>query len=88
MIGKLLSLLARVDLNSTHYSTNASASIGTTDFGNIEIQLQDDTGNWRTGHVTRNIPAMIVAAMEQLASQYPGKRVRAVNSEGRLIDIL
>lgn len=57
-------------------------------FDNIEIQLQDDTGNWRTCHVTKNIPAMIVAGMRQLASQFPGKRIRAVTNEGRVVDIL
>ena len=54
----------------------------------IKIQLQDDTGNWRDGSVTRNIPAMIIAAMRQLESQYPGKRIRAVTMDGRIVDIL
>jgi hypothetical protein len=54
----------------------------------IEVQLQDDSGNWRTFSVTQNIPPMIIAAEKQLASQFPGKRVRAVDSNGRLVDIL
>ena len=88
MIGKLLSSLARIDLSSTRSSTNVSTSTVRTDFGMIEVQLQDETGNWRTFSVTQNIPPMIIAAEKQLASQFPGKRVRAVDSNGRLVDIL
>ena len=88
MIGKLLSLLASVGVNSTNYSTNVSTSLGTVDYGMVKIQLQDDTGNWRDGSITKNIPAMIIAAMRQLESQYPGKRIRAVTMEGRIVDIL
>lgn len=54
----------------------------------IQLQIQDDTGNWRTCHVTRNIPAMIISGMRQLKGQYPDHRVRAVNEDGRLVDIL
>lgn len=54
----------------------------------IEVQLQDETGNWRTFNVTQNIPPLIIAAEQQLAAQYPGRRVRAVDSNGRLVDIL
>ena len=88
MIGKLLSLLARVDLNSINYSTNVSSFPATTDFGMVQIQLQDSTGNWRTYHVTNNIPAMIISGMRQLKGQYPDHRVRAVNENGSLVDIL
>lgn len=88
MIGKLLKWLASIEMSSTNYSTNVSTFPETTDFGMIKIQLQDDTGNWRDGSVTRNIPAMIIAAMRQLESQYPGKRIRAVTMDGRIVDIL
>ena len=88
MIGKLLKWLASIEMSSTNYSTNVSTSLGTVDYGMVKIQLQDDTGNWRDGSVTRNIPAMIIAAMRQLESQYPGKRIRAVTMEGRIVDIL
>lgn len=57
-------------------------------FNDVEIQLQDDTGNWRTYHVTRNIPPMIISSMRQLANQFPGRRVRAVDDVGRIVDIL
>ncbi len=87
-IGKLLNWLVQIDRNLTRSSINVSRSTETTDFGMIEIQLQDDSGNWRTFHVTQNVSAMIIASMRQLESQYPGKRVRAVNTSGRLVDIL
>jgi hypothetical protein len=54
----------------------------------IQIQLQDKTGNWRTFNVAANHPQRITQAMKELAGQYPDKRVRAVDSAGRLVDIL
>jgi hypothetical protein len=54
----------------------------------IELQIQDITGNWRTYHATQNVPAMIVSGMQQLAVQHPDHRVRAINSNGRVVDIL
>lgn len=88
MIGKLLSSLARIELNSTPVSTNASSFLGQNNFDNIELQIQDINGNWRTCNVTKNIPAMIIAGMRQLESQFPGQRVRAVDSNWRIVDIL
>lgn len=70
-------------------STNASVSLAQTNFNNnIELQIQDINGNWRTCHVTQNIPAMIIAGMRQLEYQFPGHRVRAVDSNWRVVDIL
>ena len=69
-------------------STPVNAQVGSGDYGNVEIQLQDDLGNWRTFNVTRNIPAMIVAGEKQLSAQNPGRRIRAVNSNGQIVDIL
>jgi len=53
----------------------------------IEIQLLDQTGNWRTFHVTQNVSAMVNSGMQQLSRQYPGHRIRAVNN-GRIVDML
>ena len=84
MLKTLLSFLLSVpSVQNTPVTVNNEQVVG-----NIEIQLQDDTGNWRTCHVTRNIPAMIVSSMRQVSSQYPGKRVRAVTTDGRIVDIL
>jgi len=79
---RILENLGSQPINSVPVS-NRSTSV----FENAEIQLQDDTGNWRTFHVTQNNPPLILTGMNQLSNQFPGKRVRAV-SNGRIVDIL
>jgi hypothetical protein len=54
----------------------------------IAIQLQDQSGNWRTYNQTQNIPSLIRQRMEELKRQFPDLRVRAVDNEGRLVDML
>jgi hypothetical protein len=54
----------------------------------VEIQVQDITGNWRTYHITLNNSQMILSEMKQLSNQFPGQRVRAVDMDGRIVDIL
>lgn len=54
----------------------------------ISIQVQDQSGNWRTYQQTQNIPLLIRQGMEELKRQFPDLRVRAVDSDGRLVDIL
>lgn len=54
----------------------------------ISIQLQDQSGNWRTYQQTQNIPLLIRQGMEELKRQFPDLRVRAVDSDERLVDIL
>ena len=54
----------------------------------IQIQLQDLTGNWRTYSLTQNNSQMILSEMKQLSSRFPDQRVRAVDMDGKLIDIL
>ena len=55
---------------------------------NASIQLQDKTGNWVSYSSVVNTSQMVVMAMRNLSSRYPGYRVRAVDKNGRLIDIL
>lgn len=55
---------------------------------NVEIQAQDGTGNWRTYSYALNNSQRIVNEMRQLSSNYPNARVRAVDSNGRIVDIL
>ena len=52
----------------------------------VEVQLQDSSGNWRTVAVTVNVCAMIRRRMEEVQRQFPGVRVRAVDRDGRLFD--
>jgi len=55
---------------------------------NIQVQVQDDTGNWRTYQITTNNSQMIRSAMRQLKEQFPDNRVRAVDMDGRLVDMM
>lgn len=79
----IFSALSRADFSGTPVQ---EINVGV-DALDVELQIQDDFGNWRTLQVTRNISALIIAGMRQLASQFPGKRVRAI-SNGRIVDIL
>jgi hypothetical protein len=54
----------------------------------IEIQAQDTSGMWRTYHVTMNDSQRIVSEMRSIQSRYPSYRVRAVDQNGRVVDIL
>ena len=54
----------------------------------IYIQLQDESGVWRTYHITNDNPQKIVIEMVSLQRQNPKKRVRAISNDGRLMDIL
>lgn len=54
----------------------------------VEIQLLDQTGNWRTYGTTPNQSPLIVEAMRQLQWQFPEARVRAIDSNGRIVNIM
>lgn len=54
----------------------------------VQIQVQDITGNWRTYHITLNNSQRILSEMKQLSNQFPNQRVRAVDMDGRIVDIL
>lgn len=54
----------------------------------IHIQVQDLDGMWRTFHTTENNSQRILSEMKTLKERYPDKRVRAVDTSGRLIDLM
>jgi len=54
----------------------------------IQIQAQDTTGNWRTYLIVANQSQRILSEMRSLHSRYPNYRVRAVDNDGRVVDIL
>ena len=55
----------------------------------VQIQYQDMSGNWRTLTVLQyNIPALVLQAMQNAKQSFPDSRVRAVDIDGRLIDML
>jgi hypothetical protein len=55
---------------------------------NVQIQLQNISGNWQTLGVTINNSQRILSEMQQLASRFPNQRVRAVDMSGKIVDIL
>jgi hypothetical protein len=55
---------------------------------NAAIEYQDPLGNWITSVTVPNEPPVILNGMKSVAALYPAKRVRAVDQDGRLIDIL
>jgi hypothetical protein len=54
----------------------------------IQIQAQDTTGNWRTYLIVMNQSQRILSEMRSLQSRYPNYRIRAIDSDGRVVDIL
>lgn len=54
----------------------------------IQIQYQDSMGNWITQQLVSNIPTYILQAMNDVSYSTSAKRVRAVDSNGRIVDIL
>ena len=54
---------------------------------NVEIQIQV-SGNWQTLGTTLNNPQYILNEMQNAKRTYPELRVRAVDKDGRLIDML
>lgn len=54
----------------------------------VQIQVQDQSGNWRTYAITGNHSLQILEGMRQLQWQFPNARIRAVDMNGRLVDIM
>lgn len=54
----------------------------------VHIQAQDRDGTWRTYHTTFNEPVRILHEMQSLKNRYPNMRVRAVDKNNRVVDIL
>jgi hypothetical protein len=55
---------------------------------NVAIQYQDALGNWITGMTVPNEPPVILEGMKGVARLFQGRRVRAVDEDGRLVDLL
>lgn len=54
----------------------------------VQIQAQDISGNWRTYQNVLNQPQRIFAAMKEVQRMFPNFRIRAIDTNGRVIDIL
>jgi hypothetical protein len=81
---KILKALATAEVK--HDTTVSSFPESQYDY--VELQTQDITSNWRTMHVTRSNPQLIVSGMRQIANQFPDQRVRAIDNNGRIVDFL
>jgi hypothetical protein len=53
----------------------------------VDIQIQDG-GTWRTIHNTVNNAQIILNEMNNLKNVHPDKRVRAVDNNGHIVDIM
>jgi hypothetical protein len=54
----------------------------------ILIQVQDLDGSWRTVNTTNDDNSQNVSArLDEASRGYPGKRVRAIDDSGSVIDI-
>jgi hypothetical protein len=54
----------------------------------IAIQYQDVLCNWITSVIVSNQPPVILNGMKSVAFLCQGRRVRAIDQDGKLIDIL
>lgn len=54
----------------------------------VQIQVQDHSGVWRTVSWVTNNSYRVVSEMRTVKKQYPDYRVRAVDADGRIVDIL
>jgi hypothetical protein len=58
------------------------------DDGMADIQIQDATKMWRTVERVQLNLQRIGYALQAVQRRYPDRRVRAVDNNGRLLDIL
>ena len=54
----------------------------------ISIQAQDKSGMWRTYSRVQNNSQRIRDAMVELQRQHPDYRIRAIDGDGRIVDML
>ena len=54
----------------------------------IQIQMEHGAGSSRTYNTTINNSQCIVHAMRNLKKTYPKKRIRAVDKDGRIVDMM
>jgi hypothetical protein len=59
-----------------------------TDDGMVDIQVQDVTKMWRTVERVQLNLQRIGYELQAIQRRYPDRRVRAVDSSGKLLDIL
>ena len=56
---------------------------------NVTLMVQDIGGNWMSVRIIENLgDRYILQQMQLTKSSYPGKRVKAVDAKGNLIDLM
>lgn len=53
----------------------------------VEVQVQDESGMWRSVAVSVNDPQVYAARMREAAFNHPDKRIRVIDENGRLLDM-
>jgi len=74
-------------VQNSNYMTHQN-NIGNVGFDWVHVQVQDETGMWRTTATSQNEPQLYRTRMLEATSFHPDKRVRVVNDRGSVIDIL
>ncbi len=59
-----------------------------TNTGFARVQVQDQTGMWRDTAATTQDPQVYLARMQEATQNHAGMRVRTVDENGRLLDII
>jgi hypothetical protein len=54
----------------------------------VAIQYQDALGNWVTSMTVPNEAPVIVSGMNTVALLFQARRIRAVDRDGNLVDLL
>lgn len=56
---------------------------------NVTLMVQDIGGNWMSVRIIENLgDRYILQQMQLTKSSYPGKRVKAVDTKGNLLDLM
>lgn len=56
---------------------------------NVTLMVQDIGGNWMSVRIIENLgDRYILQQMQLTKSNYPGKRVKAVDAKGNLLDLM
>ena len=54
----------------------------------VEIQVKQASGNWVTAYIVLNNDPIIENGIRNAQQAYPGYRIRVIDDEGRLVDIV
>ena len=87
MIGKLLNMFDSMKTNYSKPSENTS-QLKENNNRIARVQVQDQSGMWRDTATTIQDSQIYLARMQEATQNHPGMRVRTVDDNGRLLDML